>query len=299
MNPADTQILLIEDNPGDARIIREWLKDDVEINFRLVHCASLCEGLSALAEDHTPGRLILLDLNLPDSHGIKTLYRVRDQAPDLPIVVLTGFDDEATAILAVQSGAQDYLVKDHLNGGFLIRAIRYALERHSLQVQLARLSMVDDLTELYNRRGFFKLAEQQMELSRRHQKRLLLVYADVDYLKKVNDELGHDVGDQLLVETADILRKSFRSTDILARIGGDEFAVLAIEFSDGSPENLLSRIETQLAIANLRPERRYAVSLSLGAAIWDPESGITIDALMAEADRQMYYQKKEKHHSME
>ncbi len=295
MSLAEIQILLIEDNPGDARIIQEWLKEDPPIQFKLTHSDSLDQGLAILARQEARIEIVLLDLSLPDSQGIMTLYRVRDQVPELPIVVLTGFNDEPTAIQAVQSGAQDYLVKDQLNRGLLVRAVRYALERHSQQLQLARLSMIDDLSGLYNRRGFFKLVEQQLELSRRHQKRLLFVYADVDFLKKVNDENGHEIGDHLLVETADLLRKSFRSSDILARIGGDEFAVLAIEFGEDSPEMLVSRIEDTIKAANQRPNRDYTISLSVGAEIWSPAHPKSIEELMSLADSRMYAQKKAKH----
>jgi signal transduction histidine kinase len=138
MNPsAPLRILLVEDNPGDARLIREALRDAGSLDFELKHADRLAAALPLLAAHEAD--VALLDLSLPDAHGLETVTRALAAAPDVPIVVLTGLDDETVAIQAVQAGAQDYLVKGQAEPGMLARALRYAMERKRLEAERARL----------------------------------------------------------------------------------------------------------------------------------------------------------------
>lgn len=131
------RILLVEDNPGDARLLRETLRDAHSLPFHLVHAARLSEALDLVATSGAD--VVLLDLSLPDAHGMETVARMLDAAPTVPIIVLTGLADETVAMQAVQSGAQDYLVKGTVEGGTLARAIRYAIERKRLEGERERL----------------------------------------------------------------------------------------------------------------------------------------------------------------
>lgn len=131
------RILLVEDNPGDARLLRVTLEEAQSLRFDLVHAARLSEALERVAEG--PADVVLLDLSLPDAHGMETVTRMLDAAPDVPIIVLTGLTDETVAVQAVQAGAQDYLVKGTVDGGTLARAIRYAMERKRMEVERATL----------------------------------------------------------------------------------------------------------------------------------------------------------------
>jgi PAS domain S-box-containing protein len=121
------RVLLVEDNPGDARLLKELLRDAGEHRLKMVHCDRLAAGLERLK--HESFDVMLLDLSLPDADGLNTLIRAHTEAPKIPIVVLTGHDDEALAVRAVRAGAQDYLVKGHVDGQLLVRSIRYASER--------------------------------------------------------------------------------------------------------------------------------------------------------------------------
>ena len=154
------------------------------------------------------------------------------------------------------------------------------LER--LTRELQQLSIVDPLTELNNRRGFFYLAEQQIAIARRQKQQMVLLYADLDDFKRINDTLGHQQGDQVLRETAAILRWTFRPSDIVARfarLGGDEFVVLILEPSVASPEALIKRLEANVKEFNDREERPYRISLSIGAAVFSPDDPCSIDEL--------------------
>jgi phosphoserine phosphatase RsbU/P len=131
------QIFLVEDNPGDARLIRELLRETESLRFELRHADRLADALQVLSAGGTD--VVLLDLSLPDAHGMETLKRTLAQAPEAPIIVLTGLDDEELALRAVHAGAQDYLVKGQVDGAGLVRAIRYACERKRLELERAEL----------------------------------------------------------------------------------------------------------------------------------------------------------------
>jgi PAS domain S-box-containing protein len=138
MSDKPISVLLIEDNPGDARLIREMLKEVGAARFELAHAERLDEGLKRLAEEAVD--VVLLDLNLPDGQGLDTFARAYRQAPDLPIIVLTGLDDETLALQAVKAGAQDYLVKGQVDSSPLVRALHYAIERKRMEKEMGNLA---------------------------------------------------------------------------------------------------------------------------------------------------------------
>jgi diguanylate cyclase (GGDEF)-like protein/PAS domain S-box-containing protein len=169
-------------------------------------------------------------------------------------------------------------------------------ERKRLEEKLQTMSIMDDLTGLYNRRGFFTLAQQQMKVIERTKKDMLLFFADLDKMKQINDTLGHQEGDKALVEIATILKGVFRESDIIGRVGGDEFVILVIDTTDETREVLMKRLHNYLDDYN-RPEgKSYTLSLSIGIAPYDPQKPFSLDELMAQADTLMYEEKKNKQH---
>ena len=157
-----------------------------------------------------------------------------------------------------------------------------------MQRTLRSLALIDELTGLYNRRGFTNLAMQHLKLAQRTKRNSLLLLIDVDKLKHINDTFGHPEGDQTLVDVADILRGTFRTSDLIARIGGDEFAMIAIEAHKDSGNLLTERLQEKLNGHNAQPNRRYQLSLSVGVACLDPDSQKSFEDLMAAADRALY-----------
>ena len=153
------------------------------------------------------------------------------------------------------------------------------------------ISIRDELTGLYNRRGFFSLAEQQIRLSQRTGRNMLLFYCDVDALKDINDTMGHSAGDTVLRAAADVLRQTFRDSDILARTGGDEFVVLAIESDNRSVETLRARLEANLLAFEESAARAYTLGLSIGIATYDPLLEETLEQTLSRADSLMYRHK--------
>jgi diguanylate cyclase (GGDEF)-like protein len=170
-------------------------------------------------------------------------------------------------------------------------AVWSAVRHVIVERELRYLALTDDLTCLYNRRGFFAAATQQLKLARRNSQSSLLLFCDVDNLKKINDSFGHKEGDLALVRTADALEEAFRDSDILARLAGDEFAVLVVEASNEDEAVILSRLEKALKKSNAG-ESRYELSLSVGVARFDPQNAVSLGELMEQADRDMYEQKR-------
>jgi len=170
-------------------------------------------------------------------------------------------------------------------------AVWCAVKQALLDRELRHLALTDELTCLYNRRGFFAAAAHQLKLAGRKAQSLLLLYCDVDNLKNINDSYGHQEGDLALIRTADALEQAFRDSDILARLGGDEFVVLAPEASNQTQEVLLPRLEKTLKKSNAG-ESRYQLSLSVGVARFDPKRAVSLGELMAQADEAMYEQKR-------
>jgi len=167
-------------------------------------------------------------------------------------------------------------------------------EHVKLREELINLSLVDALTGLHNRRGFFHLANQQFKVARRTQEAALLIFADVDHMKWINDSLGHQAGDRALIEAADVLRNTFRESDIIGRIGGDEFAVLAIVANVEESGDILARLQRELDARNAEPDRDYRLSLSVGVVDCKPDEAVSFDELMSLADARMYEHKRSK-----
>jgi diguanylate cyclase (GGDEF)-like protein/PAS domain S-box-containing protein len=444
-----THILLVEDNPGDARWVREIAGEVHNPRLALTMAATLQEAMTCL--DAQPCDLILLDLSLPDSFGLETCERVLAHMPNVPIIILSGLDDEVLADNAVRKGAQDYLIKGEVDAHSLGRAIRCAIERkhagearleseqrfraifesikdvffrtdmtgrvieispsvealtgyppyafiggslgkfqhgdddicslctavaefgtvndyemalfsrdnrlvtvtisakleqgpkgesigiegilhdisdrkqmelelrgarqqlerevqartvelqHSVEnltremtlrahaeEEVRKLALVDDLTGLYNRRGFYTLAEQQLRIIRRLQQCAFFVFIDVDGLKAINDRFGHAEGDHALSLVAACLVDTFRESDILGRIGGDEFVVMGSDAGAGNADQIRDRVMAALARHGAHENLPYVLGASVGVVYTDPQVFNSLDDMVAIADQRMY-----------
>ena len=173
-------------------------------------------------------------------------------------------------------------------------SFRDVTERRKHEEKLRGMTLIDELTGLYNRRGFFALAEQQWKLSERTGRNFLLVFADLDDLKRINDTFGHTVGDQALFEAAAVLRHTFRGTDVVARIGGDEFAALVLESEPDTAPGVLQRLDDNIRQANAEATLPFALSMSFGLAHLDASDPKPIGELLSLADARMYENKRSK-----
>lgn len=407
------RVLLIEDEPGDVALIRVHLNEKASDAFSLVAVPSLAEALDILEDEDQHPDVILLDLNLPDCSGLITLERVRDRAPDIPIVILTGVSDTRLVRESLRFGAQDYLVKSG-DGHALRKAIRYAIVRHErdqtarlaeavftitdtgivmldrhMQVQqvnpaftqllqldqeqivgralnelpsdltlergwaqplkalaeqgrcaaeltlhgaeestrilsmrahavyradgsvsnyvmvfdditlrkkaeeqLAYQATHDSLTGLPNRVLFYDRLEQAVVEMQRYKTVFALLYIDLDGFKPVNDTLGHAAGDALLVEIAQRLKHVIRTSDTVARLSGDEFAILIRHTADEENVKLIAeKVIQTISQPCILAEGIAQISASVGIACC-PADALDTHHLLRAADEAMYRAKR-------
>jgi diguanylate cyclase (GGDEF)-like protein len=295
MNERTIKIFLVEDNPSDAKLIREMLTEIPNIRFTLEQAERLGDALKRLAGGPEVD-VVLLDLSLPDGRGLDTFNRFQDGFKEAapPVIVLTGVEDETVGVSAVQGGAQDYLVKGRVDGNLMARSIRFAIERQRMVKELKLLSVSDDLTGLYNRRGFLTFGGELLKLGRRISTQVFLIFADLDKIKWINETLGQAEGDKALKEIASILRRAYRETDTIARIGGDEFIVMGILASGIPVEVLAQRLQRQLDEYNQKRPDAHPLALNISAASYPIGAFMNIDDLLQKADEMMYEQKRAK-----
>jgi diguanylate cyclase (GGDEF)-like protein len=200
--------------------------------------------------------------------------------------IIREIEEISSALREAKSSKEAHRVASH-------PAVWHAVKNVLVERELRHLALSDDLTCLYNRRGFYAAATQQLKSARRNQKAAALFFCDVDELKAINDAYGHREGDLALVRTADALEEVFRESDVLARLGGDEFAVLAADLSPEHENIILNRLHEAVRAAG-KDELRYQLSVSVGAAWFDPQNSVALGDLMEQADRSMYEQKRKR-----
>src|SRR5829696_6272420 len=180
-----------------------------------------------------------------------------------------------------------------VDGGGLVQVVRDITERKEIEETLRNSSLKDDLTGLFNRRGLLKQAAPYFDFARRQKENLLLLFIDLDGMKRINDEFGHNEGDNALINTAAILNGSFRSSDIIARLGGDEFTVLVTDLN-ASKEDAIARLNENLRAYNASETRGHKLAFSIGVATLEPERMACFEELLEQADQAMYEQKRMK-----
>jgi diguanylate cyclase (GGDEF)-like protein len=288
----DKRILIIDDSETFLVFLHGLLTDQGAI---VDVAKSGEEGLDRHAQEPAYD-LILLDLMMPDINGLDTLRRIRHQDEHSTVILLTGAGDIKSAVTAVRSGADGYTEKQDLQPGEKTEAFFLALEQamqhraglivqNELQERLHHISLHDALTGLYNR-AFFQ--EEMSRLGKSRQFPVSVLVADVNWLKETNDEFGHAAGDELLQRAAEVLRRSFRAEDVIARIGGDEFVVLMPRTDAGTVKKALERVRKRLETVNTE---RGGVALSLACGAATAEYGESLAEAIKRADKAMYSQK--------
>jgi diguanylate cyclase (GGDEF)-like protein len=279
------RVLLIEDNPGDVRLIREMLAEGEDGLFQLDCVGRLSQGLEYLATRSTG--VVLLDLSLPDSYGFDTFLKVYAHSPKVPIIVLTGHDDQNVALSAVKTGAQDYLVKGKLDRELLLRSMQYSIERKRYQEQLEYQANYDALTGLPNRNLLHDRLKQSV-FAQRFVRSIGVVFLDIDHFKFVNDSLGHNTGDKLLQKVAERLLDAVRDGDTVARLGGDEFILI---LNDQTGQEVIYRAMQRIIGKVAEPievdGQELMVTASAGISMY-PQDGPDVETLLKHADAAMY-----------
>lgn len=236
-----------------------------------------------------PCDILITDIVMPGKKGLQLTKEVKQSWPDTNVIVMTGFIDDFTYDQAIEAGASDFIKKP-----FSVHEMLFRIKHVFLQERLRDMSNTDELTGLLNRRGFFTIAQQQLKVANRAKGDVALLFADMDQFKAINDQWGHQKGDDALVAMADILKKTFRESDLIARISGDEFALLLLDVPENNFSVIFERLQRNINSYNTTAGGMFNLSLSIGMAVYDHDQPCSMEELLKQADRRMYEQKQRK-----
>ncbi|MGE0084611.1 MAG: diguanylate cyclase [Desulfococcaceae bacterium] len=308
MSPGNAKILVVDDDP----FVRMMLGEILDSEGYAVRCA--VNGVDALEKysQHPDTELILSDMNMAGMNGLEFIRRLREQDRHVPVIILTVNTEISTALEAIRSGANDYLLKDDNIQDVILISIEKNLEKHRLEQQnrklieelarknreLERLSLLDGLTDIPNRRWFDKVFSQEWLRAARKTRPISLIMIDIDYFKNYNDTYGHPAGDECLRKVARALEQSLkRSGDFVARYGGEEFAAI---LPNTAAKNALPVAEKMHSgISGLKIPHsgsdvadRISVSMGIGSAI--PADRRSESSLLISLADEALYRAKEK-----
>ncbi len=285
------RVLLIEDNALDARLVEILIKESGHDELILKHVETIAKGKEQLESDKYD--VILLDLHLPDGENEEAIRAIKSVAGSIPIVILSGSDDADSQNFAMENGVQDYLVKGVGDGHLIARSINYAIEREQVQQHLTHLAHHDQLTGLANRELFHDRLGRAVARADRSKKMVGLMFLDLDRFKEINDSLGHQAGDDLLIMVSKRLQGCVRETDTIARLGGDEFTVI-IEGTSSPEEAAL--VAKKILLTMQKPftlaDQEVFVTTSIGLTVY-PTDANNVELLLKNADMAMYRAKEE------
>jgi two-component system cell cycle response regulator len=279
-----TQFIVVDDNEALLDVLKRFLATQGH------DCDVFSSAEAAL--DHianNPCDILITDIVMPGMKGLQLTKEVRQSWPDTNVIVMTGFIDDFSYEQAIEAGASDFIKKP-----FTMHEMMLRIRHVHLQEKLREMSNSDELTGLYNRRGFYAIAQQQLKVANRAKGEVALLFADMDKFKSINDQWGHQKGDEALLAMANILKQTFRESDLIARISGDEFALLLIDTPEKNLSIVFNRLQKNIDAFNIHSGMMFNLSLSVGMAVYDHDRPCSIDELLKQADRRMYEQKQRK-----
>lgn len=280
------KVLMIEDNIDDANIMQEMLTDAIESSFELIRADCLESSLEKLLAGDID--IVLLDLSLPDSQVQDTFSRLYERMPDVPIIVMASPGEESLAVRAAQLGAEDYIIKGKTDSLQLRHLIKYAFEQHELQHELSNLTLVDKLTGLYTKQSLFILSQHYLKLANRAEKGMMYFLVDISNFNEISNVFGSAEQKNALIDTANILKQTFRRSDVIARYAESIFAVVAIEASKDSNKILTHRLQTNLDKYNQSSNRGFKLSIEIGIAYYNPKYPCSTIEVIARACKSLY-----------
>lgn len=276
MNDKDS-ILIVDDD----ETLLPMLKEGFELQG--YRCEAARSGEAALGlVMNSSFDILVADIVLPGLKGFELIERAKRLRPDMVAVIMTGFINKYTYDTAIEAGASDLIKKP-----FTLKELIIRIEHAKMLKHLRETSVIDELTGLYNRRGFLTVAEQQVALAKREKREMVMLYASLDGLELINDRWGHQEGNRALVNTAMLLRGTFRKSDIIARIGEEAFVILTIGVAGDDIDRITARLQKNIEAHNARDSREYALSMSLCKLHYDPQNSRPIDELLAHGEDMM------------
>ena len=278
-------ILIVDDDPTLLYTLKNGL------SLKGYHCNIAPNANSAIELiKKTSFDIVIIDIVIPDMDGLKLAENIKSLRPSCVIIIMTGYIEDFSYNNAIEVGASDFIKKP-----FTLKELIARIEHAKRHKEMHTLLLTDELTGLYNRRGFFALGDYQLRIAKRQLNGIYMLYADLDDLKTINDKWGHHEGDLTLMEIAEILKQNYRESDVIARIGGDEFVVLPVGMAGDNIETIIDRLHKAIDFNNTQSSRRYKLSISAGIAYFDPTDPCSIEDLLDKGDKSMYERKKMKH----
>lgn len=286
MKKTRIKILHIEESEADSRLLKVMLNDARSGKHITTSAYTLSDGMAYLQNNDFD--IVLTDLNLSGTEGLNIISYIQEVNLEIPIVVLGEQDDEDLVLQIGQMGAQEYLIKGQGDGYLIDKVIDYSIERKRDVQQLSQLANYDNLTGLANRLLFRERLDRALIRADRNKTLVALLVIGLDRFKNVNDSLGHEAGDQLLVKVADRLQKCTREGDTIARLGGDEFTIVmedvkSIEDAEKIADKVLSQMKNKFDINS----HEIFVTPSIGISMY-PIDDTSADHLFINADSAMY-----------
>ncbi|MEN6413864.1 MAG: diguanylate cyclase response regulator [Veillonellales bacterium] len=278
-------VLVIDDDPKG----RGWLSNLLDGIVEKILWTGRSSGITRLLGSNSV-KAILVTLSWDKLAKFDLISSLRRIKPAVPIIVISETKNDVLAARVLKEGAQDVLVKGQFDREVLARTLYFSMERQRVVEKLQIVSMYDELTGVYNRRGWLALAQQQLQVAERTNKKMALFFVDLDSMKLINDTFGHQAGDEALIRAADLLHSTFRRSDIIGRFGGDEFVILSLDVNPEFSQTMLVRLAERQCLDKRQPQ----LPLSIGVAYYDPEKPANMEELLAEADKRMYEDKRRK-----
>lgn len=286
------KILVCDDDPADRKLVRTYLREVADREIVMLEAGQKAEIEEALGKGRID--LVLMDNEMPEKSGMEWLAEIVEKRM-APVVMLTGSGSEEVAVRALQEGAVGYLPKGSLSKEKLVEAIDAALEKWRLmqqsranQEELERLANFDSLTGLHNRRAILHRLDEHIKQVRRYEGELSLIMLDIDYFKKVNDQYGHLIGDEVLENVAVLMQQNVRNTDSVGRYGGEEFIIVLSETDLSLALIVAERLRNAIEAAEMRDSEgnMFGITVSQGVSSYKP--GEDKQSLISRADDALY-----------
>jgi diguanylate cyclase (GGDEF)-like protein len=274
----DKNSILIVD---DDETLLPMLKEGFELQGYRCEAARSGEAALELVKNFSFD-ILVADIVLPGLKGFELIEKARKLRPETVAIIMTGFINKYTYDTAIEAGASDLIKKP-----FTLKELIIRIEHAKVLKHLRETSVVDELTGLYNRRGFLTVAEQQAALARREKRGMVMLYANLDDLGIIHDRWGHQEGERALIDASMILKGTFRKSDIVAHLGTDAFVILTIGIAGDDIDRITARLQKNIEAHNAMNSREYHLTMSLCKLHYDPQNARPIDELLAHGENMM------------
>ena len=284
-----TRILVVDDVPANVEILSFHLEDE---GYEVIEAQSGEQALGILQSSEKEIDLILLDVMMPVMSGMDVLAQVKRNpgTDNIPVILVTANADDQNVAEGLDMGAFDYIIKPYSLVVLLAR-VRAALREKERQDLLEKWATTDPLTELYNRRHFFDLADRELERSRRLKSELSFIMLDIDFFKQVNDKYGHLTGDNALILLSSILKDALRKVDFCCRFGGEEFVLCLPDTPSQGAWEVAERIRTQVACTPLPTQNNQEIYIQVSLGIASSKREHSVEVILKRADEALYQAK--------